>query len=228
MRKRIDKKRVGMNDGKKEKRVVKGTSFLQVKWVASIGDVLSVNSDVEKKNVELWLHENPEEQYRENLECDGKRDYEIDDDNCLKEENELAISNQQTNQERRNVSSDPKIWKQNEWMKIINKTLSENKLCFKEGNKSKYDNQEKKDFLFLQNEIKRLIFLEFVKKKMNYIRRQTRTFAVDMCTHLPTSFMSLRVVKILFECLDCLKVLAEMLSNNSITDQEFNRALAIS
>ncbi|KAL2333167.1 hypothetical protein Fmac_014380 [Flemingia macrophylla] len=177
----------------------------------------------------IWLLENPEKQYREYLECDGKRDYEIDDDNCLKEENELlAISNQQTNQERKNVYNDPKIWKQNEWMKIINKTLSENKLCFKEGNKSKYDKQEKKDFLFLQNEIKRLTFLEFVKKKMNYIRRQMRTFTVDMCTHLPTSFISLRVVKILFECVDCLKVLVAMLSNNSITDEEFNHALAMS
>ncbi|XP_020216261.1 uncharacterized protein LOC109799987 [Cajanus cajan] len=176
----------------------------------------------------IWLLENPEKQYNEYLECEEKKDYEIDDDNFLKEENELlAISNQQTNQERKNASKDPKICKQNEWMKIINKTLRENRLCFKEGNKSN-DKQEKKDFLFRENKIKILTFLEFVKKKLNYIRRQMRTFAVDMCTHLPTSFISLRVVKILFECLDCLKVLATVLSDNSITDQEFIHALAIS
>ncbi|KAK7387342.1 hypothetical protein VNO78_28069 [Psophocarpus tetragonolobus] len=49
-----------------------------------------------------------------------------------------------------------------------------------------------------------------------------------MCTHLPTSFVSLRVVRSLFECIDWLKILAELLSNISITDQEFKIALSIS
>ena len=122
------------------------------------------------------------------------------------------------------MSKDSKICKQNEWMKIINKTLRENRLCFKEANKSKYDKQEKKDFLFRENKIQILTFHEFVNKKLNYIWRWMRTFAVDMCTHLPTSFISLRQVKCLFECLDLLKVLAEMLSNNSITDQQLYKA----
>ncbi|KAG4920415.1 hypothetical protein JHK86_049228 [Glycine max] len=174
----------------------------------------------------ILLLENPEEQYREYLKCEEKRDYEIDDDDdCLKEENELhAIASQQTKQEKKHMSKDSKICKQNEWMKIINKTLRENRLCFKEANKSKYDKQEKKDFLFRENKIQILTFHEFVNKKLNYIRRWMRTFAVDMCTHLPTSFISLRQVKCLFECLDLLKVLAEMLSNNSITDQQLYKA----
>ncbi|RDX70408.1 putative helicase MAGATAMA 3, partial [Mucuna pruriens] len=177
----------------------------------------------------IWLLENPEKQYHEYLECEEKRDYEIDDDDCLKEEDDLlAIAGQQKNQEKKNMSQDPKICKQNEWMKIINKTLRESRLSFKEANKSKYDKQEKKDLIFRENKIQRLTFHEFVKKKLNYIRRQMRTFAVDMCTHLPTSFISLRVVKSLFECLDWLKALAEVLSNNSITDKEFNDALSIS
>jgi len=184
-----------------------------------------------KHHLELVIRllEIPEEQYHEYLKCDEKRDYEIDDDGCLKEENELrVIASQQTNQEKINMSQDPKICKQNEWMKIINRTLRENRLSFKETNKSKYDKQEKKDLLFRENKIERLTFHEFFTKELNYIWRRMRTFAVDMCTHLPTSFISLRAIKSLFECLDRLEVLLEVLSNNSITDHEFKDAISVS
>jgi len=184
-----------------------------------------------KHHLELVIRllEIPEEQYREYLKCEEKRDYEIDDDDCLKEKDELrVIASQQTNEGKTNISQDPKICKQNEWMKIINRTLRESRLSFKEANKSKYDKQEKKDFLFPENKIERLTFHNFFTKKLNYIRRRMRTFAVDMCTHLPTSFISLRAVKSLFECLDWLKVLFEVLSNNSIIDHEFKDAISIS
>jgi len=178
----------------------------------------------------ICLLENPEKQYHEYLNSDVKRDYEVDNYDCLKEEKErLATANQQANQEKKDTySQDPNVCKQNEWKRIVNKTLRENRLCFKEGNKSKYDKQEKKDFLYYENRIKRLTFHEFVKKEFNSIRTQMRTFAVHMCTHLPTSFISLRVVKSLFECLDWLKVFESVLSNNSITDQGFKLALATS
>ncbi|KAK7305621.1 hypothetical protein VNO77_43527 [Canavalia gladiata] len=178
----------------------------------------------------IWLLENPEKQYHEYLKCEKKRDYKIDDDDCLKEENELlAIANQQANQEKKNIySQDPNICKQSEWTRIINKTLKENRLCFKEGKKGKYYKQEKKDFLFHENEMKRLTFHEFVKNELNSIRKQMRKFAVGMCTHLPTSLISLKVVKSLFECLDWLKVLAVVLSNDSITDQGLKHAFATS
>ncbi|XP_027334796.1 uncharacterized protein LOC113849239 [Abrus precatorius] len=176
----------------------------------------------------ISLLENPEKQYHEYLKCEGKKDYVIDDDDCLKEENELlAIASQQTDQEKKNIySEDPKICKQNEWTRIINKTLIENRLHFKEGSKRKYDKQEKKDNIFHKSKITILTFHEFVKEKLNFIRGKMRKFAVDMCTHLPTSFISLSVVKTLFECLDQHKVLAVVLSNNSITDQGFKHALA--
>ncbi|XP_014518833.1 uncharacterized protein LOC106776048 isoform X1 [Vigna radiata var. radiata] len=182
-----------------------------------------------KHHLELVIRllEIPEEQYHEYLKCEEKRDYVINDDVCLKEENDV-IASQQTNPEKINMSQDPKIWKQNEWMKIINRTLRENRLSFKEANKSKYDKQEMKDILFHENKVETLTFRDFFTKKLNYIRRRMRTFAVDMCTHLPTSFISLRVVKSLFECLDWLKVLVEVLSNNSITDHEFKDAISIS
>ena len=185
-----------------------------------------------KHHLELvtYLLENPEKQYHEYLNSDVKRDYEVDNYDCLKEEKELlAIANQQANQEKKDTySQDPNVCKQNEWKRIVNKTLRENRLCFKEGNKSKYDKQEKKDFLYYENRIKRLTFHEFVKKEFNFIRTQMRTFVVHMCTHLPTSFISLRVVKSLFECLDWLKVFETVLSNNSITEQGFKLALATS
>ncbi|CAJ2640612.1 unnamed protein product [Trifolium pratense] len=185
-----------------------------------------------KHHLELMicLLEDPENQYHEYLNSEVKRDYEIDNDDYLKEEKELlAIANQQTNQEKRDIySQGPNICKQNEWKKIVNKTLRENRLSFKEGNKSKYDKQEKKDFLSHENRIKRLTFHEFVKKELNSVRTQMRTFAVHMCTHLPTAFISLRMVKRLFECLDWLDLLATVLSNNSITDQGFKLALASS
>lgn len=176
----------------------------------------------------IWLLENPEKQYLEYLNSEVKRDYEIDDDDCLKEEKKvLAILNQQTNQEKKNICYlDPNISKQNEWKRIVNKTLRENRLLFKEGNRCKHVKQEKMDCIFHEKGIKRLTFHEFVKKELNSIRMQMRTFAVQMCTHLPTSFVSLRVVKSLFECLDWLEVLATILSNNSITDKGFKLALA--
>lgn len=185
-----------------------------------------------KHNLELmiWLLENPEKQYHEYLNSEVKRDYGIDDDDCLKEEKALlVIASQQTNQEKRNIySQDPKNCKQNEWKRIVNKTLRENRLSFKERNKSKYEKQEKKDFPFHVNRKKRLTFREFVTEKLDSIMGRMRTFAVNMCTHLPTNFISLRVVKSLFECLDWLKVLATVLSNNSITDQEFKLGLTTS
>ncbi|KAK7387347.1 hypothetical protein VNO78_28075 [Psophocarpus tetragonolobus] len=103
----------------------------------------------------IGLLENPEDEY---LKCEEKRDYEIDgDDACLNEENELqAIASLQTNLGKKNMSQDPKICKQNEWMKIVNNTLRENRLCFKEANKSKYNKQEKKDFLSHENKLQRL------------------------------------------------------------------------
>ncbi|KAL5076958.1 hypothetical protein RYX36_015942 [Vicia faba] len=178
----------------------------------------------------IWLLENPGKQYLEYLYSEVKRDYEIDDDDCLKEEKEvLAIANQQKNQEEKNIYyQDPNISKQNEWKRIVNNTLRENRLFFKEENKRKYGKQEKKDCIFHENGIQRLTFHEFVKKELNSIRMQMRTFAVQMCTHLPTSFVSLRVVKSLFECLDLLEVLATILSNHSITDKGFKLALATS
>ncbi|XP_061360518.1 uncharacterized protein LOC133304491 isoform X2 [Gastrolobium bilobum] len=177
----------------------------------------------------IWLLENPEKQYHEYLNCKEKRDYKIDDDDCLKEETELlAIASKQTNQEKKDIySQDLKIGRQNEWKRIVHKTLRENRLFFKEGNKSEY-NKHEKEFIFKKNKIQKLTFHEFVKKELNSIRRKMRTFTVDMCTHLPTSFISLRVVKSLFECLDWLKVLAMVLSNNSITDQGLKLALATS
>lgn len=185
-----------------------------------------------KHHLELMIQllENPEKQYHEYLECEVKRDYEIDGDGCSTEEKALlAISSQQTNQEKEDIySKNSNGYKQNEWIRVINKTLRENRLCFKEGNKSKYDKHGKKDFPFHNNKIKKLTFHEFVKEELNSIRGQMGTFVVDMCTHLPTSFISLRVVKSLFECLDCLKVLATVLSNNSITDQGFKLALTTS
>ncbi|XP_057430060.1 uncharacterized protein LOC130723122 [Lotus japonicus] len=162
----------------------------------------------------IWLLENPEKCYHEYLVCEVKRDYEIGDDDCFKEKKELpAIASQHKSQE------------QNPWKRIVDKTLRENRLCFKEENKSKYGQQEKKGFVNYGNKTKKLTFHEFVKKEFNYIRKLMRKFAVNMCTHLPTSFIKLRVVKSLFECLDWLRDLATVLSNNSISDQIFKHAL---
>lgn len=182
-----------------------------------------------KYNLELMIRllENPEEQYHEYLKGEEKSDFKTDDDDCLREEMEqLAIASQQINQEKMDIySQDPKHCKQNEWKRIVNRTLRENRLCFKEQNRNKYDKQEKKGYLFQENKIKPLTFLEFVKKKLNSIRMQMRAYVVDMCTHLPTSLISSRVMKSLFECLDLLKVLATVLSHNSITDEGFKLAL---
>lgn len=162
----------------------------------------------------IWLLENPEKCYHEYLVCEVKRDYEIGDDDCFKEKKELpAIASQHKSQE------------QNPWKRIVDKTLRENRLCFKEENKSKYGQQEKKGFVNYGNKTKKLTFHEFVKKEFNYIRKSMRKFSVNMCTHLPTSFIKLRVVKSLFECLDWLRDLATVLSNNSISDQIFKHAL---
>ena len=183
-----------------------------------------------KHHLELMISllEDPENQYRKYLKGEEKRDDEADDDDCLKEEMELlAIASQQKNQEKKDTySQDPKICKQNELKRIVNKTLRENRLFFKERNRTRYDKQTRKGFLFQENRIKRLPFLEYVKETLNSCRRKMRKFAVDMCTHMPTSFISLRVMKNLFECVDRLKLLATVLSCSSITEEVFKLALA--
>ncbi|OIV95691.1 hypothetical protein TanjilG_01485 [Lupinus angustifolius] len=182
-----------------------------------------------KHNLELmiWLLENPREQYHKYLKDEEKRDYMTDGDDCLKEEMEQhLIPSPQTNQEKMDIKSqDPKNGKPNDWKSIVNKTLRESRLCFKEQNRNKYHKQENRGFLFQEEKIKTLTLLEFVKKKMNSIRMQMRKYVVDMCTHLPTSSISLRVLKNLFECLDWLKDLSMVLSDNSITEDGFQLAL---
>lgn len=113
-----------------------------------------------KHHLELMvcLLENPEKQYHEYLNSEVKRD-----DDCLKEEKELlAIANQQTNQEKKEQN----ICKQNEWKR--RRILKENRFCFKEGNKSKYDKQEKKDFLFHENRIKKIDISQICEERIEF------------------------------------------------------------
>ena len=64
---------------------------------------------------------------------------------------------------------------------------------------------------------------EFVQRRFNCILQRLKYCSVNLCTHLPTSFISLEVVKKMKLALDLLTSLEKLLSNVTVADKELEQ-----
>ena len=120
--------------------------------------------------------------------------------------------------------------------KVITQTLNENKnkkrqkekvppwnekgLEHEEKQREDSSSQDKKNEGQVANECDNpLTFVEFVQKRFKCISKRLTFFMENLYTHLPTSFISLEVVKKMIKALDLLKSLETLLCAVSVTDK---------
>ncbi|XP_030969310.1 helicase sen1-like isoform X3 [Quercus lobata] len=120
--------------------------------------------------------------------------------------------------------------------KVITQTLNENKnkkrqkqkvpswnekgLEHEEKQREDSSSQEKKNEGQVANECDNpLTFVEFVQKRFKCISKRLTFFMENLYTHLPTSFISLEMVKKMIKALDLLKSLETLLGAVSVTDK---------
>ncbi|KAF3967168.1 hypothetical protein CMV_008817 [Castanea mollissima] len=120
--------------------------------------------------------------------------------------------------------------------KVITQTLNENKnkkrqkekvpswnekgLEREEKQREDSSSQDKKNEGQVANECDNpLTFVEFVQKRFKCISKRMTFFMENLYTHLPTSFISLEVVKKMIKALDLLKSLETLLCDVSVTDK---------
>uniref|UniRef100_A0A5B6ZB49 Helicase MAGATAMA 3 n=1 Tax=Davidia involucrata TaxID=16924 RepID=A0A5B6ZB49_DAVIN len=163
------------------------------------------------------LLEDPEKQYRLYLEKGKEKDDDDDEDKIEEQEEEEGISgngmlNSSRGKEEEIYDQDFKDANKKEiWKKVIVQNLKENKN--KKKQKDKEPSQEKnqlkcnkkdKDDVTRVKENKGkvgnkhdglLTCEEFVKNRFNFIRNRLTFCIINLYTHLPTSFISLVVVK---------------------------------
>ncbi|KAM4102406.1 hypothetical protein ACB094_05G220200 [Castanea mollissima] len=120
--------------------------------------------------------------------------------------------------------------------KVITQTLNEKKnkkrqkekvpswnekgLEHEEKQREDSSSQDKKNEGQVANECDNpLTFVEFVQKRFKCISKRMTFFMENLYTHLPTSFISLEVVKKMIKALDLLKSLETLLCAFSVTDK---------
>lgn len=151
-----------------------------------------------------------------------------------KGEEQVGDGNLLSDREKENINSQ-KSRKTNQsiWERIIAQTLKESKSKWTEKLHPQKENQSKcwkteKGFHSEDGEIKELTLSGFVKQKYNFLRKRMETFIVIMYTHLPTCFISLKVVKKMIKFLGWLKCLATMSANVYVTEEVIKDAFTVS
>lgn len=110
------------------------------------------------------------------------------------------------------------------WMKIIAQTLRDNKERKKgdemlvQKNRSR-DRKTNSGNYRIGNK-RRLNFGEFLKKEFKYIQKEMKYFIVNLCTHMPTCFISLEVVENMFQALVFLDHHGTLLCSASMVSDE--------
>lgn len=126
----------------------------------------------------------------------------------------------QNNKEKQDDVNSKKSRNQNNnvfWRKVILQTLEESKKTWKEKSccrkESRLKHNTKVNMVHFSqdHEIEGLTFEEFVNCKFNYCKDQMRMHVVIMHTHLPSSVISPRVVKMMIEFLEFLELLDSLL-----------------
>ncbi|KAJ6364488.1 hypothetical protein OIU76_029443 [Salix suchowensis] len=162
----------------------------------------------------ICLLEDPGKLYHEYLQEPANR--KKDKNFKAQEKGILRYEKLQNNEEKQDDVNSKNSRNQNNkgfWRKLILQTLEESKKTWKEKSccrkESRLKHSRKVDMVHFSqdHEIEGLTFEEFVNCKFNYCKDQMRMHVVIMHTHLPSSVISPRVVKMMIEFLELLELL---------------------
>ncbi|KAJ6766749.1 DNA2/NAM7 HELICASE FAMILY [Salix purpurea] len=162
----------------------------------------------------ICLLEDPGKLYHEYLQEPANR--KKDKNFKAQEKGILRYEKLQNNKEKQDDVNSKNSRNQNNngfWRKLILQTLEESKKAWKEksccSKESRLKHSRKVDMVHFSqdHEIEGLTFEEFVNCKFNYCKDQMRMHVVIMHTHLPSSVISPRVVKMMIEFLELLELI---------------------
>lgn len=172
----------------------------------------------------ICLLEDPEEQYRKNLEELRDKDHDTDDNEDLddeEEEEKVSVTSQESGSRGKDGKiNDPELDKMRKsklWKKFVVETLKENEKKNKQNsqreNKSKTADKANKVKNEGETSNKEAIvgtLDEFVNKRFKWIQNQIIFCLTNLYTHLPTSFISLEVAKEMIRLLKMLRTLGKL------------------
>ncbi|KAF5957928.1 hypothetical protein HYC85_005153 [Camellia sinensis] len=171
--------------------------------------------------------EDPEYKYHLYLCDENEEDESSDDDEEEGEKGTLMKGMLKCNGHKKELYAQSlKNEKNNRiWRSVIAQALKENKEkrkwneeSLQKENHSHYGKTNQGNFL-LKNK-RRLNFREFVKNKFKSIRKQMKDFVINLCTHLPTYFISLEIVENMIRALNCLEYLGILLCSVMVSGEE--------
>ena len=150
----------------------------------------------------IGLLKEPEKQYELYLRTLQGNRFEINNDNKDAEDSYTILENEDLNTNHEKGDDNDKTLKDKKskkrWKQIIVQMIKENrnKIKSKDGNG-----------LFAKKKVpyNPLMFAEFVKKSFNSIGERLYFFIVNLYTHLPTSVISIEMVKSMLEAIDSLE-----------------------
>lgn len=173
----------------------------------------------------ISLLNDPREQYLK------EQVYDLDDDDG-NDDKEKHILNSESGDSKRNQDiggTSNKIFEEKKIKKalkqVIFQTLKDNRK--KQKNQKDKKKEEDREGVSLKKEKKRnnpLAFEEFVKKRFDCIAKQLCFCIENLCTHLPTSLLSLQVVETMLEAIGSLKSFQVLLNAvaNEVLKEFFN------
>ncbi|KAB5560828.1 hypothetical protein DKX38_005785 [Salix brachista] len=171
------------------------------------------------------LLEDPEHRYRRYLVNMGKNK---EGEREVQEAERLEIEEINNNKEKDEAVNDQNKKGKNS-RKILKKALlqavKDNKK--KEKQKQKVLSHQEKLTKLEEKENKEdiLSFEDFVKERFKFFSAKLDVFIVDLYTHLPTSIISLEVVKNMFRALDSLSCLKPLLNSVSVGEEGLKQVL---
>lgn len=168
----------------------------------------------------ISLLEDPGHQYRLYLNDRKERNDDSDDD--MEEYGMLKFSGEKKELHAQHFKD---VKNKKLWMNIIAQTLRENNERKKRNevplqkNHSRDGKTNNGNYCFGNK--RRLDFGKFIKKEFTHIQKELKYFVVNLCTHLPTSLISLQLVETMFRALDCLEHHRNLLcSTTMVSDEE--------
>ncbi|KAL2897301.1 putative helicase MAGATAMA 3 [Bienertia sinuspersici] len=178
----------------------------------------------------ICLIENPQKQYHlylQRLQEDNSKD--SDNDYGEYEQQLLGKINGELDVRSGLDSEAPKIaesFKRRTWRKIMEETMRVNnrqsrKVIKQQQSAPKLEQSERSNGLIR----KHWTFEEFVKNQFHFLRNKLKFYAPVLYTHLPTSFISLKVVKSIIEALNSLDSLCPIINSINFPNSESGRIM---
>ncbi|XP_056694321.1 uncharacterized protein [Spinacia oleracea] len=172
----------------------------------------------------ICLIENPEQEYHLYLQDksnkDGDNDYGEDEEDQLLDEvkGELDVRSDQDREAPKIAES----YKRRTWRKIIEEHIRPgNKKHRIKAARQQQSAPEFKSYEKNSNHLRKILSLEeFYQKEFHVLKNRLKFYAPILYTHLPTSFISLRVVKSMINTLNTVDNLSSFFSSTNVPGGE--------